>query len=211
MSITLSFLGEETRNYSFTARSLEEALQQIQRLGPRDGDGHHAASCDIRAGVLLPDLEISTVPGSVMEVPNVPVAMRWSATARITQATLGYKVIFLFPQWANVGSFPRPVQNEWERYTQRLLTHERGHVQAAMPVLRRYLQQYQDLRIGGAGQTRQAAEEAAGRDLRVQIPEVFRLFAHETQQASDRYDQRTHHGRTQGAQLRTSPPRGSRH
>lgn len=211
MSITLSLLGEETRHYSFTARSLEDALQQMQRLGPRDGDGHHAASCDIQAGVLLQGLEINTVPGSVVEVPNVPAATRWTASARITQATLGYKVIFLFPQWDNVESLPRPVQSEWQRYIQRLLTHERGHVQAAMPVLRRYVQQYQDLQIGGAGQTRQTAEETASRDLRVQIPEVFSLFAHETQQASNRYDQRTRHGRIQGAQLRTSSPRGSRH
>ena len=211
MGIILSSLGEVTRHYTFTARSLEEALQQMQRLGPRDGDGHHAASCDIQAGVLLPDLDISTIPGSAVEVPNVPAEMRWSASAQITQATLGYKVILLFPQWVNVESLSRPVQNEWRRYSQCLLAHERGHVRVAMPVLRRYLRQYQDLRIGGAGRTRQAAEETARRDLRGQIPDVFRLFAHDTQQASDRYDQRTRHGRTQGAQLRTNPPRGSRH
>ncbi len=211
MGITLSLLGEETRYYTFNAGSLEEALQQMQRLGPRDGDGHHAASCDIQAAVLLPDLEISTVHGSVVEVPVLPEARRWSATASITQATLGYRVIFLFPRWVNVESLSRPVQNEWRRYMRCLLVHERGHVRVAMPVLRRYLGQYQGLRTAGEGRTSHAAEEAARRDLRGQIPGVFRLFAHDTQQASDRYDQRTRHGRTQGAQLRTSPTRGSRH
>lgn len=211
MAITISSLGEVIRHYSFTAGSLEEALQQMQRLGPHDGDGHHAASCDIQAGVSLQDLEISIIPDSAVEVPNVPAEMRWSASARITQATLEYRVIFRFPQWSNVESLSNPVQNEWRRYMQRLIRHERGHVQVAMPVLRRYLQQYEELVIGGAGRTRQTAGETARRDLRGQIPAVFSLFAHDTQQASDRYDQRNRHGRSQGAQLRTNPARGSRH
>lgn len=211
MAITLSSLGETTRNYSFTAATLEEAMQQMQRLGPRDGDGHHSASCDIQAGVSLQNLQISTVPGTAIQTPNVPAEMSWSATAAITQATLEYRVIFLFPQWTNVGTLSRPVQNEWQRYTRCLWRHERGHIQAAMPVLRQYVRQYEGLRIGGAGRTRQAAEEAAQRDCRSQITNVFGLFAHDTQQASDRYDQRTRHGRTQGAQLRTRAARGSRH
>jgi len=211
MGINLSSLGEVIRHYSFTAGSLEDALQQMQRLGPQDGDGHHAASCDIQAGVLLPDLEISIIPGSSVEVPNVPAEMRWSASARITQATLGYSVNFLFPQWSNVEGLSHPVQNEWQRYIRCLLSHERGHLRVAMPVLRRYLSYYQDLSTAGAGRTRLAAEETARRDLRNQIPAVFSLFAHDTQQASDLYDQRTRHGRTQGAQLRTNPARGSRH
>jgi predicted secreted Zn-dependent protease len=211
MAITLSSLGETTRNYSFTAGSLEEAVQQMQRLGPRDGDGHHSASCDIQAAISLQNLQISTVPGSAIETPNVPEEMRWSATAAITQATLEYRVIFLFPQWTNVGTLSRPVQNEWRRYTGCLRTHERGHVRVAMPVLRQYVRQYERLRIGGAGRTRQAAEETAQRDCRSQITSVFSLFAHDTQQAGDRYDRRTRHGRTQGAQLRTRAARGSRH
>lgn len=211
MAITLSSLGETTRNYSFTAASLEEAVQQMSRLGPRDGDGHHSASCDIQAAISLQNLQISIIPGSVVEVPEVPPAIRWIASAAITQATLEYRVIFLFPQWTNVGTLSRPVQSEWQRYTRALWTHERGHIRAAMPALRRYARYYQELRVPGTGPTRRAAEEAAPRECRSQISSVFGVFAHETQQASDAYDRRTRHGRTQGAQLRTRAARGSRH
>lgn len=211
MAITLSSLGESTRNYSFTAASLEEAVQQMSRNGPRDGDGHHSASCDIQAAVSLQNLQIRIVPGSAILTPNVPAEFSWSATAAITQATLEYRVIFLFPQWTNVGNLSQPVQNEWQRYTGCLWTHERGHVRAAMPVLWRYIQRFQDLRIAGGGRTRQSAEEIAQRDCRSQISDVYRLLAHNTQEAGNLYDGRTRHGRTQGAQLRTRAARGSRH
>jgi predicted secreted Zn-dependent protease len=211
MSITLSSLGESTRNYSFTAATLEEAVQQMSRLGPRDGDGHHSASCDIQAGVSLQNLQISIVPGTAMFTPNVPAEFSWAATAAITQATLEYRVIFLFPQWTNVGNLSQPVQNEWRRYTGCLWRHERGHVRVAMPVLRRYVQQFQNLRITGSGQTRQSAEQIAQRDCRSQIADVYSLLARDTQEAGNRYDRSTRHGRTQGAQLRTRAARGSRH
>jgi len=211
MSVTLVALGDQTNNYSFSAASLAAALQQMTRLGPSDGDGHHAAACDIQAMVLLQGLQIGIAAGSAREAAGAPAEYRWSATAQITQASLGYKAIFLFPRWTNVSSLSRPIQNEWQRYTGPLWQHERGHVRVAIPVLRRYIGQFERLRIAGAGRTRQAAEEAATRDFRAQIPEVFRLLGRDTQQAGNSYDRRTRHGRTQGAQLRTRPPRGSRH
>ncbi len=206
MSVTLVSLGERTDPYTFTARTLAEALRELMRRGPRDGDGHHAAYFDARADILN-GLQTGIAPGSVTQIPG----MGWTATAEISSASLRYGFVFRFPQWSNVGSLSRPVQAEWRRYTRCLWVHERGHVRAAMPVLRRYLRQFQGLRIASTGPSGQQAEAAAQQELRGQVNEVYRLMSHDVQQASDRYDRTTRHGRTQGARLRTEPIRGSRH
>ncbi len=206
MSISFVSQGEQINNYSFNAGTLAEALEQLTRLGPRDGDGHHAAGCDMRAGI-MEGLQTGIVPGSVVQVQ----AIGWNGNAEITQAAFRYGFVFTFPDWANIGSLSQPIQSEWQRYKGCLWVHERGHVQTAMTVLRRYLKQFQDLRINGTGANRQTAEEAAQRELRIQVQAVYDLLAYENQQENNRYDQRTRHGRIQGAQLRTRAPRGSRY
>jgi hypothetical protein len=206
MAVNLLSLGEQTNYYSFTAQSLAEALQRMLSLGPRDGDGHHSAGCDIRADI-FPGLQTGIVPGSTVEIPN----MGWTATAHISQGTLRYGFVFRFPNWSNIGSLSRPIQAEWRRYTRCLWVHERGHVQVTMQVLRRFLQQFQNLRIAGMGQSGQAAENTAQSELQIQVREVYNLLAHENQRDSNRYDVRTRHGRTQGARLQTIIRVGSRH
>ena len=88
--------------------------------------------------------------------------------------------------------------------------HERGHAREAMPILQRYQQQFQNLRIAQMGPSAREAEEAAQRELRSQVGEVFNLLRHDTEESITRYDRRTRHGRNQGAQLRTSLDRRRR-
>ncbi len=206
MAVSLVSLGEQTNYYAFTAGSLREALQRMLQLGDRDGDGSHAASIDIQADIFQ-NLQTGVVPGSATQIQG----MGWTATALITQGSLRYGFVYRFPRWSNVGSLPQPIQSEWQRYTQCLWTHERGHAREAMTVLQRYQQQFQNLRIAQMGSSAREAEEAAQRELRAQVREVFNLLRHDTEESVIQYDRRTRHGRNQGAQLRTSLPRGSRH
>jgi len=206
MAVTFVSLGQSTSYYRFSAPTLAGALQRMTTLGPSDGDGHHAADCDMRADIMH-GLQTGIVPGSTVHSPEIG----WMSTAEISQASLRYGFVFRFPDWTNVARLTTPVQTEWARYTSCLWVHEQGHVATAMTVLQQFLTEYQNLRIGGAGSSAQAAEANAQRTLRTQVSEVFNRLAFRNQQASDRYDARTRHGRTQGAQLRTNLRRGSRH
>jgi predicted secreted Zn-dependent protease len=205
MSVNFVSLGESTNHYTFTAATLRAALQEMTRRGPRDGDGHHAASIAVRADIMR-DLQTTVVSGETQHVPEVG----WVATATIRSANFRYGFVFRFPRWSNVTSLSRAIQAEWTRYTQRLWVHERGHVTAAMPVLRDFLRRFQALRIGGTGTSAQAAESNAQANLRSQAQEVYNMLAFRTQEASDRYDRATRHGRTQGARLRVGSRSGSR-
>ncbi len=206
MTVSLVSLGEQINYYTFTAGSLRDALQRMAQLGDRDGDGNHSASCEIQADIFQ-NLQPGILEGSATEIQG----MGWTATAVITQGSLRYGFIYRFPNWGNVGNIPRPMQSEWQRYTRCLWTHERGHAQAAMPILRRYQEQFQNLRIAQMGSSARVAGEAAQRELSAQVREVYNLLAHDTQESVRRYDIRTRHGRNQGAQLRASLSRGSRH
>ena len=206
MTISLVSEGEQINYYTFTAGSLQEALRRMAQLGDRDGDGNHSASIDVRANILH-NLQTGIVPGSTTQIQG----MGWTATALITQGSLRYGFIYRFPNWSNIGSLSRPIQSEWQRYTRCLWNHERGHARAAMPVFRQYLRRFQELRIASMGASSREAEEAAQRELRAQVTDVYNLLAHDNQETIRRYDIRTRHGRNQGAQLRTSIPRGSRH
>jgi hypothetical protein len=206
MTVNLVSEGERTDPYTFTAASLREALQRMAQLGDRDGDGNHSASIDIRADIFQ-NLQTGIISGSTTQIQG----MGWTSTALITQGSLRYGFIFRFPRWSNVGNLSRPIQSEWQRYTRCLWTHERGHAREAMPVLQQYLRQFQELRIASMGASSREAEEAAQRELRSHVTDVFSLLRHDNEESIRRYDRRTRHGRNQGAQLRVSLPRGSRH
>ena len=199
MSVQLSSLGEQTQHYAFSATTLAQALQQMARLGPQDGDGHHAASCEIR-GDIRQNLQTRIVSGATVQLPE---NMGWTATAEISQATLHYGFVFRFPQWSNVGGLARAIQTEWQRYTAALWRHERGHVRVSMPVVRTYHGSFQSLRIAATGNSGPTAEQAAERELRSQVQAVYNEMCYRVQEASNRYDGNTRHGRSQGAQLRT--------
>jgi len=207
MTVRFVSLGERTDHYTFTAGSLSEALEKMTRQGPRDGDGHHAASCDMRAEIMR-DLHLGIVEGSAREAQGMP---GWTATAHIDEGILRYGFVFRFPRWTNINSLPAPIQAEWRRYTRCLWNHERGHVQTTTPILYQYLRRFRNLQIMAHGGSRQEAEQTATNDLRDNVQDLYDQMAFRNQQANDEYDRRTRHGRNQGAQLHTDIRRGSRH
>ena len=135
----------------------------------------------------------------------------FTATAHISVGILRYGFIFRFPKWTNVGTLSKPVQTEWNRYLRCLWVHERGHVQVTMPVLKKYLKEFQELRVVGLGSNIEKAEAAAREALLRKVQKFYQDLKTETQAESDMYDVVTRHGRTQGAELKNLPPRGSRH
>ena len=207
MAITLVHLGNRTSYYSFAAANLTDAQSAMNRLGPRDGDGHHAASCDVQADIMT-GLQTAVVSGSAQRIAQLG---SWTATARISQGQLGYRAVYRYPRWTNIARLPRYVRAEWQRFMRCLRTHERGHVSAMMPLLREYLRTYRSLRIAGSGPTAAEAEAAAQRELRTQVQSLYDQLRFRGGQASQTYDRRTRHGRSQGARLRTGTRRGSRH
>ncbi len=201
MAITLVNRPRMEQFYTFSAASLPAAEQQMQRLGPRDSEGHHAAAFEARADI-RPGMQVGTVPQTVASAVVDGVTL-WSASARITQATFLYEFIYTYPRWSNVQSLPRAVQNEWNRFCARVRVHETWHAPPILRLLRNYLQQFQRLTIGGMGATTALAESDAQRNLRSQVDELMGILASETEAAMLAYDRRTVHGRTQGATLNT--------
>ncbi len=197
MAVTLLNLGEERNHYSFQAASLAEARAQIERLGPRDSQGRHAASCDTVADVMR-GLRLGIMPGSAQQAGD-----SWIVQAQVSAATLRYGFRFRLPRWTNV---PATARREWERYQRCLRAHEQGHSACSLPVMQRYQRTLSEARVMGMGSSRQAAEREALQLMRERVRSLFASLAGEVQHASDSYDHATVHGRTQGAQLRVAGP-----
>jgi len=206
MTVRFVSLGERTDHYTFSANTLSEALDNMLRRGPRDGDGHHSASCDMRADI-MPGLQPGIVAGSTRQAQGMP---GWTSTAHIDQGILRYGFIFRFPRWTNFESLSRPIQAEWRRYRRCLWSHERGHVQTTTPILYRYLRRFRNLEIMSQGGSRGGAEQTARRELRENVQDLYNQLAFRNQQANNEYDRRTRHGRNQGARLHTGIRRSSR-
>ncbi len=199
MTVNLVHLNDLTNHYTFSAVTPLDAQQQMESLGPSDGDGHHAASCHIQAGI-LEGLQRGIVTGGTSRIAELGT---WMATARITQGELRYRAIYRYPRWTNVHTLPRYVQAEWQRFTTCLRTHEQGHLNESMPLLREFRRRYDALRITGNGASAQAAETQAMSNLLDQVRDLYREMSFRCEQANQAYDRRTRHGRTQGARLRT--------
>lgn len=199
MSVVLFRNNERTASYPFQAASLADAEACMQRLGPRDAEGYHAAAFDILANI-TDNLGIGPVQGQTVQVRQSP---GWVAQAQIVSAVLRYQVVYTFPDWTNVRSLNARIQAEWTRYTNALWTHERGHTQDVTPLLPQYRQQFEELRIGGEGRSGQEAEATARQNLHQQVQEIYNQLTAAVSNRIRDYDRRTNHGRTQGAQLNT--------
>lgn len=202
MTVTLVHIADQTNYYRFWAQTLSDARFQMSRLGPSDSEGHHAARCLVQAGI-MEGLQRGIVAGSTQQVPQLG---NWTSTAYITQGELRYRAIYDYPRWMNIHVHPNYMIAEWRRFTGCLIAHERGHLRESLPLLREYRAQFEALRIASAGNSAQAAERAAKRELLAQIRELYSQLAFRCERANQAYDHRTRHGRTQAAQLRIQRP-----
>ncbi len=202
MAITLLNLGEERSFYTFRAGSLTEARARIEQLGPRDREGRHAATCDTVADVMQ-GLRVGVVPSSAQQAGD-----SWVVQSRVEAATLRYGFRFRLPRWLDV---PASSRREWERFLRCLRTHESGHSTCSLPVMQRYQRMLSEARVMGMGNSRQAAEREALQLMRQRVRSLFSSLAADVQHASDIYDRRTVHGRSQGAQLNVGAESAAAH
>lgn len=198
MTVNLVHIADQTNYYRFWAQTLSDAQQQMLRLGPSDSEGRHAARCLVQAGI-IEGLQRGIVASSTQRVPQLS---NWTSTAYITQGELRYRAIYDYPRWVNIHVHPNYMTAEWQRFSGCLIAHERGHLRESMPLLREYRSQFESLRIASSGTSAQAAENAAKRELLIQVRELYSQLAFRCERTNQTYDHRTRHGRNQGARLR---------
>ncbi len=112
-------------------------------------------------------------------------SLDWDNNELVTRGTLAVDLEVLVPAWAKHSEANDAVRAEWDRWSDALMTHERGHVDLAYS----YLDNFEDTLVG---MTRDDAWAA------------FEQVKHDLQTASDGYDTSTNHGISQGTTLDTS-------
>ncbi len=192
-------LGDLVTYYSFSAATLAEADVQMRKLGPKDGDGSHAGSCEAKANPPSGnDLTVAVKVDSSGEAGYV-------CTASVASARVAYRFVLTFPNWLNVGNLAREAQSEWGRFTRALSLHEQGHKPGILKVVRRFAARLEALKIAGMGPSETAAGEAAKKSLLEQVPMLWEPMKSDVAKAIAAYDLGTRHGRKQGARLKTKP------
>lgn len=189
MAIEIVSLGEETKEYSFSARSLTEALEKMRRHGPEGRFGR----CSIDVQYRSFDVNVEVVEGSS---PS-----SWSAIASFSRGTIQYQITYLVPRWRNIGLLPFSIQTEWNRFMECLWIHERGHPSEEIPILEEYKRRFEELRCVGTGRSHREAAEAAGREIADQRMRLIEEIGRKREEARNRYDFETHHGEIQGVYL----------
>lgn len=101
-------------------------------------------------------------------------------TDTLTHMVLNVKIVITMPRWPGVGRRSKAVQKEWKDFTKALLEHEQGHEK----LVRAHLGKLAGTLVGKNKEDARSAYESALEALKT---------------ASEAYDKRTKHGRTQGA------------
>lgn len=189
MAIEIVFLGEDIREYPFSARSLTEALEQMKRHGPEGMLGK--CSIDVQFQSFNVDVEVTRGSSS----------SSWSVLATISSGVIQYKIVYEIPRWREIETLHLSYQTEWNRLMQCLWVHERGHPAVEIPILEEYKGKFEDLRGIGTGESARAAAEEAKRDIDRKRMNLIREIGNRREEARNRYDLETDHGRTQGVYL----------
>jgi len=93
---------------------------------------------------------------------------------------LNVKIVITMPRWSGVSRQSKAVQTEWKAFSKALLEHEKGHEKLVRTHLGKLVQSL----LGKNKEDARSAYESALKALKT---------------ASEAYDKRTKHGRTQGA------------
>ena len=147
--------------YEITGNSAAALRKQMDSLGPSDAQGHHADA--------YTDWYIDW---------NWPGYGR--ADCDLSQVRVSYALTVTFPSWQPAVDADPELVDHWQRYTQRLALHEKGHVDSV---------------IKGERSMRQAVQRATCTTAEAAAQQVLEsLHTFDTH-----YDQKTDHGATQGA------------
>jgi hypothetical protein len=114
------------------------------------------------------------------------------------------------PSWTDEGYAPcQKIKNEWDRFLKSLKIHEDGHVTRVNDFKKDKLQGYIDnmKKVTGTGCSDDSQEDAdtqAKNSIKASMDIIRNDVIKALQDISDKYDQDTNHGATQGASLDTS-------
>lgn len=189
MGIDLVAIGERPpEEYAFDAQSLSDALEQMRRKGPEGRFGR--CSIEVTFHGFRTRMEVAEgASGS------------YSASAVFSEGAIQYEVTYRVPRWRNVETLPLPIQAEWDRFMRCLWVHERGHPPVELQVLETYKTRFEELRCVGTGSSGRAAAESANREIERERDALIEEIRWRREEARDRYDEETHHGKTQGVYL----------
>ncbi len=102
--------------------------------------------------------------------------------------TVTVNVVFRLPRWQRTNAVPRALADKWDTYMKNLMTHENGH---------------RDLAVAAATDlSRDVAELAPVQtcdELDRRIDALSRIRMRKLDEAQKEYDEKTEHGRKQGA------------
>ncbi len=147
--------------YGITGDSAAALREQMNALGPKDPQSQHADA-----------------------YTDWYVSWNWPGYGRadcdLSQVRVSYAITVTFPSWQPAVDTDPELVDHWQRYTQRLALHEKGHVDNIVKSERSMRQAVQRA-------TCTTAEAAAQ-----QVLESLHTF-------DTHYDQKTDHGATQGA------------
>jgi predicted secreted Zn-dependent protease len=105
------------------------------------------------------------------------------------------RVRYTLPQWVDWPRADKALQGEWKRYFGALAIHESGHAGYGIAAAKEMV------RLVNSGEWR-APER---KELKARIDEACNKTLREFRAQEVAYDEKTDHGRTQGARLKSIP------
>ncbi len=162
-------LTERHEDYTVMGRSAAELRSQLNRLGPRSGDGK-------------------------IYDANTHSELSWQHTfqtsldgCRISAADIRLAVVYVMPRWADYSSGSRELRDSWDRFIGNLTIHEQGHRDVGMQVAADLERELLGMRGRYCDELGRAADEAARSALKTLMDR------------NREFDDRTRHGADQGA------------
>ena len=119
-----------------------------------------------------------------------------SATVEVNTNTHG-------PDWVDKSKATQPAQQEWNRFSGALNTHEGNHESTMVAGAQSADAQIPGTQGNGVGNTPDEAVANASQDAQNQVDQTVQQEAQNADQQNQQYDQKTNHGATEGAVLNT--------
>ena len=160
--------------YDVTGRTARALLEDLTQRGPRIGSERHFGRTSWTAR-----WNITYEEPTASSSPPAPCRMRRTDVYVDVEVTL--------PRWESPSDTPEALRREWKSFSEALAFHEREHQESIISAGRRVLEALKHLEAPSCAALKEKANTKA------------RSIIEKARQYNRRYDERTHHGRTQGA------------
>ena len=160
--------------YDVTGRSWEALLEDLTQRGPRIGTKRHFGRTAWTAR-----WEIAYARPAAGSPQAMPCRMQHADVYMDVEVTL--------PRWDAPGDAPASLRRDWKSFVEALAFHEREHQESIISAGRRVVRALETLKASSCSALQKKANAKA------------RPIIEEARDYNRRYDERTDHGRTQGA------------